>query len=58
MQERLAHLEKAVEDLSSVVARQDREIASLTRQVGMLMRREAEREADADAPPIDKPPHW
>ena len=53
LEERVAHLIRAVDDLSAVVARQDREIATLTRRVEMLMEREAEREAagrDPDRP--------
>jgi SlyX protein len=61
-QERLAHLERLVEELSAVVARQDREIDRLTRRVEMLLRREAEREAAGgpagDTVPIDRPPHY
>lgn len=60
IEERTAHLIRAVEDLSDVVARQGREIDTLTRRVHLLMEREAEREvAGADAPAADvKPPHW
>ena len=57
----LAHLTRQVEDLSDVIARQDREIAVLTRRVEMLMNREAERELDqgGTVPLADqKPPHW
>jgi SlyX protein len=61
LEERLAHLERVADDLSEVVARQDAEIARLTRRVEMLMMREAEREVDAGGtvPLADqKPPHW
>ena len=60
MEERMAHLIRAVEDLSDVVAKQAVEIDRLTRRVQMLMEREAEREAaglgsaEANVPP----PHW
>ncbi|MEZ5799056.1 MAG: SlyX family protein [Paracoccaceae bacterium] len=59
-EEKLAHLMRAVDDLSEVVARQSREIDVLTRRVHMLMEREAEREADlAEAPAANvRPPHW
>ena len=60
-EERIAYLERAVDDLSEVVARQDAEVARLTRRVEMLMQREAEREVDAGGtiPLADqKPPHW
>lgn len=60
LEERLAHLIRAVDDLSDVVARQEREIAVLTRRVAMLLEREAEREAAAlsAAPADQRPPHW
>ena len=61
LEERIAHLERAVEDLSSVVARQDGDIARLTRRVEMLMRAEAERQAAEGATPPaadQRPPHW
>ncbi|MGL4235020.1 SlyX family protein [Tabrizicola sp.] len=60
LEERVAHLIRAVEDLSDVVAAQASEIDRLTRMVGMLAAREAEREAGfAEAPEASvKPPHW
>ena len=61
LEEKLAHLTRTVEELSDVLARQDGEIARLTRRVEMLMNREAERELDAgnSIPLADqKPPHW
>lgn len=60
IEERLAHLMRMVDDLSDVVARQEREIVVLTRRVQMLMEREAEREAGlAEAPAANvPPPHW
>ncbi|UWQ96440.1 SlyX family protein [Rhodobacteraceae bacterium M385] len=62
LEEQLAHLTKAIDDMSDVVARQDAEIAILTRRVEMLMSREAEREADGNSGSIpladQKPPHW
>lgn len=60
MEERMAHLIRAVDDLSDVVARQGREIDTLTRRVHMLLEREAEREAgSADVPAANvRPPHW
>jgi SlyX protein len=59
-EEQIAHLVRAVDDLSAVVARQAREIEMLTRRVSMLMAREAEREADAGGGVLadQKPPHW
>lgn len=60
-EEQIAHLARAVEDLSDVVARQEAALARLERRIGMLMEREAEREAEAGgAVPLadQRPPHW
>lgn len=57
LEEKIAHLIRVTDDLSDVVARQEREIVALTRQVRMLMEREAEREA-AEPAPVTRPPHW
>ena len=60
-EERLAYLERAVDDLSETVARQDREIAVLTRRVQMLMQREAERDNGQDGGVFigdERPPHY
>jgi len=61
LEETTAHLLRVVEELSEVVARQDREIERLARRVALLSERAAEREADAGVqiPLADqKPPHW
>lgn len=61
LEEKIAHLTRTVEDLSDVVARQEKEIARLSRLVGLVMEREAEREAsDGSSIPLadQKPPHW
>nr|WP_194245020.1 SlyX family protein [Donghicola mangrovi] len=61
IEERLAHLLKSVDDLSDVVARQEKEISVLTRRVQMLMEREAAREASAGVAEIvgdERPPHY
>jgi SlyX protein len=59
IEERIAHLIRAVDDLSDVVARQAKELDRLTRLVGMLAEREAEREAMGGSPEANvKPPHW
>ena len=60
-EEMIAHLNRTVDELSAVVARQAGEIDLLTRRVAMLLLREAEREADGGAgvPVADqRPPHW
>ena len=61
LEEQIAHLVRTVEDLSDVVARQETEIATLTRRVHMLMQREGEREAaspGAVALGDERPPHY
>jgi SlyX protein len=59
LEERIAHLTRAVEDLSDVVAAQGAEIDRLSRLTRLLAEREAEREAGLEAPLANqKPPHW
>ena len=59
LEEKVAHLIRAVEDLSDVVARQATEIAGLERRVRLLMERAAEEEALGGAPDANvRPPHW
>ena len=61
IEEMIAHLSRVVDDLSDVVARQERELASLQRRLALLMEREAEREAaEGGGIPLadQKPPHW
>ncbi len=61
MEEKIAHLERVVDDLSGVVACQADEIEILTRQVELLMQRERERVADGGGGVIlgdERPPHY
>jgi SlyX protein len=60
IEERLAHLIRAVDDLSDIVTAQRKEIDRLNRLVGLLVDREAEREAMAGEAPAANvpPPHW
>lgn len=61
LEEAVAHLQRLTDELSEVVARQDIELARLGRRLGLLMEREAEREAAAgnSIPLADqRPPHW
>jgi SlyX protein len=61
IEERLAHLIRAVDDLSEVVARQDGEIAKLRDRVDYLARREAERARDGEGGVVlgdSPPPHY
>lgn len=60
LEERVAHLMAAVEDLSDMVARQGREIEGLERRVRVLLEREAARDsALGETPEANvRPPHW
>jgi len=59
LEERVAHLQRMVEDISDVVARQAREVDRLTRLTGLLLEREAEREyALISHAANQKPPQW
>ncbi|MEL7091712.1 MAG: SlyX family protein [Pseudomonadota bacterium] len=61
LQERIAHLERSVDELSDVIARQDADIARLKRQVEVLIAREADREAQGGGGVIigdERPPHY
>ena len=61
LEEKIAHLTRTVEELSDIVARQETELALVTRRLAMLTEREASRELDAGGtvPLADqRPPHW
>ncbi len=61
LEEQLAHLTRVAEELSDVIARQETEIARLSRRLELLMAREAEREADAPGGVFvgdERPPHY
>lgn len=61
LEEKIAHLTRAVDELSDIVARQETELALAQRRLAMLMEREAGRELDegGSVPLADqKPPHW
>lgn len=61
LEEVLAHMTRLTEDLSEVIARQDRDLARLTARVDRLTLAEAERQADAPgsiALADQRPPHW
>lgn len=61
LEEQIAHLQRTVDDLSDVVARQETEIALMTRRVQMLVEREAQREADGGGGVVvgdERPPHY
>lgn len=57
----VAHLTRTVEDLSDIVAKQEGEIATLTRRVHMLMQREGERDSGQGGGVVvgdERPPHY
>jgi SlyX protein len=61
IEDRVAHLIRAVDDLSEVVARQDREIERLRTAVALLTRREAERSREGEGGIMlgdERPPHY
>ncbi len=61
IEEHISHLTRTVDDLSEVVARQETEIAMLTRRVQLLIEREAERESALGGQVVmgdERPPHW
>ncbi|MFZ7092241.1 SlyX family protein [Primorskyibacter sp. 2E233] len=61
LEERVAHLQRAVDDLSDVIARQDQELSKLKTQVEVLVRREASREQDGTGGAYfadERPPHY
>ena len=61
LEERIAHLEREVADLSAVVAARDSELRRLAETVERLARREAERAAEGTGGVVlgdERPPHW
>jgi len=61
LEERVAHLIRALDEMSDVVRAQADRLARLERTVEALVARELEREADAQGAPPDpnqRPPHW
>lgn len=59
-EERLSHLQRMVDDLSEVVARQDTDIERLKKQIAFLMDRERDRDAASGSIAIgdERPPHY
>lgn len=61
LEERLAHLTRMAEELSDIVARQERDLDRLKRQVAALIEREAARDAERPggvALGDERPPHY
>lgn len=61
LEEKTAELLKTTDELSDVVARQEREIAVLMHRVQMLMQREGERDSQGGGSIMlgdERPPHY
>ena len=61
LEEQIAHLTRAVDDLSDVIARQSRQIDVLEHRVAMLMQREADRQSEGGGGIVlgdERPPHY
>ncbi|QJF52486.1 SlyX family protein [Roseobacter ponti] len=61
MEEQIAHLTRTVEELSDVIARQEKDITTLNRRVHMLMQREGQRDAEQTGGVVmgdERPPHY
>lgn len=61
LEEQIAHLTRTVEELNTIVTRQQSEIDRLTRRVEMLLQREAERAQEASGGVVfgdERPPHY
>ena len=55
----LAHATRVNDELSDIVADQSKRIEALERRIGMLMKREADRESEGVEYVADqRPPHW
>lgn len=58
-EERIAHLERNVQDLSDILAGQAKLIDRLSAQARYLLEKQAERESDgAEIVGDERPPHW
>jgi len=61
LEEQIAHLTKTVDELSEIVARQQKDLDLMRTRMGMLMEAEALRQSDGEGsvPLADqRPPHW
>ncbi|MEM6659299.1 MAG: SlyX family protein [Pseudomonadota bacterium] len=61
LEEQIAHLARTVDELNTVVTRQQNEIDRLTRRVETLLQREAERAQDGSGGVVfsdERPPHY
>lgn len=60
-EERIAHLTRAVDEMSDMLRAQGRQIERMQAQLAMLLEREAAREQDSGGAVTlgdEKPPHW
>ena len=59
LESRIAHLERTIEELSDVIARQDRDMQKMERKLDLLIERQGQPEADGGVFLGDqRPPHW
>ncbi|MCO6381175.1 MAG: SlyX family protein [Vannielia sp.] len=61
LEEELAHITRAVEDLHEMVLTQGKRLDTMERRVGLLMKRAAESEADNAGGVVmgdERPPHY
>ena len=61
LEEQIAYLSKTVDDLSEIVARQERELEVIGRRLGLLLEAEAARQSESEgavALADQRPPHW
>nr|WP_321507387.1 SlyX family protein [uncultured Celeribacter sp.] len=61
LEEQIAYLSKIVDDLSEIVARQERELEVIGRRLGLLLEAEAARQSESEgavALADQRPPHW
>ena len=59
LEERIAHLTRAVDDLSEIIRDQADRLARVERAIRSLAARALDQDADTSQPPANvRPPHW
>lgn len=61
LEEQVAHLTRVVDDLSDIIARQERTLEIVERRLGLLLETEAARQSEGEgsiALADQRPPHW